>query len=74
MFLQPVRADKDMYEVAKVLGVKDLRVMQRYAHQNVESLRNTVETVGKFSQWKDESLHNWSGRQDLNLRPQRPER
>ena len=45
-----VKSGRDIYEVAKVLGVKDLRVIQRYIHHNVESLRNTVETVGKFSQ------------------------
>jgi len=37
----------DLYKVAKLLGHKDIRVTQRYAHHDAESLRDGVEVLEK---------------------------
>ncbi len=38
----------DIYAVAKLLGHKDIRMTQRYAHHYTESLRGGVEVLDKF--------------------------
>lgn len=43
------QAGVDLYKVAKLLGHKDIRVTQRYAHHNTESLRDGVEVLDKIS-------------------------
>ncbi|MGK7344286.1 MAG: tyrosine-type recombinase/integrase [Candidatus Nitrospinota bacterium M3_3B_026] len=40
-----VRAGVDLYSVAKLLGHKDIRMTQRYAHHCIESLRPGVEIL-----------------------------
>jgi len=49
----------DIYKISKLLGHKDIRMTQRYAHHCPDSLRNGVEildagynlaTIGKNSQ------------------------
>jgi len=40
-----VQGGNDLYETGKLLGHKDLKMTQRYAHHNVDSLRRAVEVV-----------------------------
>jgi len=39
------QAGVDLYTVAKILGHKDIRITQRYAHHSTESLRAGVEVL-----------------------------
>jgi len=39
----------DLYKVARLLGHKDIRMTQRYAHHYTESLRDGVEVLDKIS-------------------------
>jgi integrase len=43
------QAGVDIYTIAKLLGHKDIRMTQRYAHHSTESLRGGVEVLDKFS-------------------------
>ncbi len=43
-----VQSGIDLYTVAKLLGHKDIRMTQRYAHHCPESLRSGVEVLQKF--------------------------
>jgi len=38
-------AGKDLYVIQKLLGHKEPRMVQRYAHHSVESLRNGIEVL-----------------------------
>ncbi len=40
-----MRAGVDLYVVSKLLGHKDIRMTQRYAHHCIESLRPGVEVL-----------------------------
>ncbi|MDD5434574.1 MAG: tyrosine-type recombinase/integrase [Nitrospira sp.] len=42
-----VQAGVDLYTVAKILGHKDIRMTQRYAHHNTESLRHGVDILDR---------------------------
>ena len=42
-----VQAGVDLYTVAKLLGHKDIRMTQRYAHHNSESLRHGVDILDR---------------------------
>ena len=42
-----VQAGVDLYTVAKLLGHKDIRMTQRYAHHNTESLRHGVDVLDR---------------------------
>lgn len=42
-----VQAGVDLYIVAKLLGHKDIRMTQRYAHHNTESLRHGVDILDR---------------------------
>ena len=44
-----VREGKDLYKVQKLLGHKTPIMTQRYAHHDIESLRDTVEVLDKAS-------------------------
>ena len=46
------QAGIDLYKVAKLLGHKDIRVTQRYAHHFPESLRDGVEILDRISERK----------------------
>lgn len=46
-----VQAGVDIYSVAKILGHKTLEITKRYAHHNVDSLRNAVAVLDKLSQF-----------------------
>lgn len=37
----------DIYKIAKLLGHKDIRMTQRYAHHDPESLRDGVEVLDR---------------------------
>ena len=39
----------DIYKVARLLGHKDIKMTQRYAHHYPESLRDGVEVLDKLS-------------------------
>ncbi|HAM51898.1 MAG TPA: hypothetical protein DCP92_14870 [Nitrospiraceae bacterium] len=39
------QAGVDLHTIATLLGQKDLRMAKRYAHLNVDSLRNAVEKL-----------------------------
>jgi hypothetical protein len=41
------QAGIDIYKVGTILGHKDVRVTKRYAHLNVESLREGVDALTK---------------------------
>lgn len=43
-----VQAGVDLYKVAKLLGHKDIRMTQRYAHHYPESLRDGVEVLDRL--------------------------
>jgi len=38
-------AGKDLYVIQKLLGHRDPRMVQRYAHRSIESLRNSIEVL-----------------------------
>ncbi len=40
-----VQRGEDIYKVAKLMGHKDIRMTQRYAHHSSESLRSGVEVL-----------------------------
>lgn len=42
-----VQAGVDLYQVAKLLGHKDISTTQRYAHHYPESLRDGVKTLDR---------------------------
>lgn len=44
-----VQAGVDLYTVSKLLGHKDVRMTQRYAHHCPESLRGGIEVLDKIS-------------------------
>ena len=44
-----VQSGIDIYTVAKLLGHKDIRMTQRYAHHSTESLRGGVEVLDRIS-------------------------
>lgn len=44
-----VQAGVDVYTVSKLLGHKDIRMTQRYAHHCPESLRGGIEVLDKIS-------------------------
>ncbi len=43
------QAGVDIYTIAKLLGHKDIRMTQRYAHHSTESLRGGVDVLEEFS-------------------------
>ena len=44
-----VQSGVDIYSVAKLLGHKDIKTTQRYAHHYPESLRRSVQILDSFS-------------------------
>ncbi len=52
-----VQAGIDIYKVGKLLGHKDIRMTQRYAHHYPENLRDGVELLDR-SQNLSQSYHN----------------
>jgi len=49
------QAGVDIYTIAKLLGHKDIRMTQRYAHHSTESLGGSVDVLEKFSTMKAQS-------------------
>jgi site-specific recombinase XerD len=43
-----IQSGVDLYKVAKLLGHRDIRTTQRYAHHYPESLRDGVEALDTF--------------------------
>lgn len=47
-----VQSCVDLYTVSKLLGHKDIKTTQRYAHHNIESVRLAVQKLNNFSDKK----------------------
>ena len=43
-----VQSGVDLYSVAKLLGHKDIKTTQRYAHHHIDSLRQSVRVLYTF--------------------------
>jgi site-specific recombinase XerD len=48
-----VQSGVDLYSVAKLLGHKDIKTTQRYAHHHIDSLRQSVRVLDSFFAKKD---------------------
>jgi integrase len=56
-----VQSGVDLYSVAKLLGHKDIKTTQRYAHHYPESLRHHVKILDNFSAGNDTKKEAFSG-------------
>jgi len=50
-------AGKDLYVIQKLLGHREPRMVQRYAHHSIESLRNSIEVLEVLKKEANERGH-----------------
>lgn len=56
-----VQTGVDLYSVSKLLGHKDIKTTQKYAHHNTNSLRDAVKNLDNFGSRKTPEIKAFSG-------------